>query len=55
MTRLITIDNLTMEFCGIYALKNILFILNECDILGIIRRIGAGKSVLVHLLRGSFP
>ena len=52
MTRLITIDNLTMEFSGIYALKNISFTLDEGEILGIIGRSGAGKTVLIHLLRG---
>lgn len=41
-----------MEFPGSYALKNISFTLDEGEILGIIGRSGAGKTVLIHLLRG---
>ena len=52
MTRLITIENLNMEFTGTHALKNVSFTLEEGEILGIIGRSGAGKTVLIHLLRG---
>ena len=52
MTRLITIENLTMEFTGTHALKNVSFTLDEGEILGVIGRSGAGKSTLIHLLRG---
>ncbi|MDD1729128.1 MAG: methyl coenzyme M reductase system, component A2 [Methanospirillum sp.] len=52
MTRLITIENLTLEFDGIPALKNVSFTLDEGEILGVIGRSGAGKTILIHLLRG---
>jgi methyl coenzyme M reductase system subunit A2 len=52
MTPLITIENLTMEFSGKPILNEISFTLNEGEILGIIGRSGAGKTVLMHLLRG---
>ena len=49
---LITVDNLCMDFDGTRALKNISFELAEGEILGIIGRSGAGKTVLIHLMRG---
>lgn len=52
MTRLITIEDLTVEFDGVSALRNISFTLDEGEILGIIGRSGAGKTILIHLLRG---
>lgn len=52
MRPLITVDNLTMAFDGKEVLKNISFTLEEGEILGIIGRSGAGKTVLMHLLRG---
>ncbi len=52
MTRLITIEDLNVEFNGVYALRNISFTLDEGEILGIIGRSGAGKTILIHLLRG---
>ena len=52
MTPLSTIKNLTMEFNGISVLRNINYTLEEGEILGVIGRSGAGKTVLIHLLRG---
>ncbi|HUU74818.1 MAG TPA: methyl coenzyme M reductase system, component A2 [Methanoregulaceae archaeon] len=52
MTPLITVDNLCMDFHGNKVLKNISFETGEGEILGIIGRSGAGKTVLMHLLRG---
>ncbi len=49
---LITIDNLCMDFDGERVLKNISFEIGEGEILGIIGRSGAGKTVLMHLIRG---
>ena len=49
---LITIDNLCMDFDGKRVLKNISFEIGEGEILGIIGRSGAGKTVLMHLIRG---
>ncbi|MCK9631633.1 MAG: methyl coenzyme M reductase system, component A2 [Methanoregula sp.] len=49
---LITVDNLCMDFNGERVLKNISFEIGEGEILGIIGRSGAGKTVLMHLIRG---
>ncbi len=49
---LITVDNLCMDFGGKPVLNNISFEIPEGEIVGIIGRSGAGKSVLMHLLRG---
>ena len=49
---LITVDNICMDFDGTHALKNISFEIGEGEILGIIGRSGAGKTVLMHLMRG---
>jgi len=49
---LITVENLSMDFDGTKVLKNISFEIAEGEILGIIGRSGAGKTVLMHLMRG---
>jgi methyl coenzyme M reductase system subunit A2 len=49
---LITVDNLSMNFESTTVLKNISFEIAEGEILGIIGRSGAGKTVLMHLIRG---
>ena len=49
---LITVDNLCMDFDGTRVLKNISFEIAEGEIVGIIGRSGAGKTVLMHLMRG---
>ncbi|MGA2120572.1 MAG: methyl coenzyme M reductase system, component A2 [Methanoregula sp.] len=49
---LITVDNLSMDFDGERVLRNISFEIGEGEILGIIGRSGAGKTVLMHLIRG---
>jgi len=49
---LITVENICMDFDGTRALKNISFEISEGEILGIIGRSGAGKTVLMHLMRG---
>jgi len=49
---LITVDNLCMDFDGERVLNNISFEIGEGEILGIIGRSGAGKTVLMHLIRG---
>ena len=41
-----------MAFDGMHALKNVSFTLDEGEILGVIGRSGAGKTILIHLLRG---
>jgi methyl coenzyme M reductase system subunit A2 len=52
MSPLITVENLTMTFGTTEVLKNINFKMEEGEILGIIGRSGAGKTVLMHLIRG---
>jgi len=49
---LITVENLCMDFDGEKVLRNISFEIDEGEILGIIGRSGAGKTVLMHLIRG---
>jgi len=49
---LITVDNICMDFDGTHALRNISFEIAEGEILGIIGRSGAGKTVLMHIMRG---
>jgi methyl coenzyme M reductase system subunit A2 len=52
MAPLITIKNLRMDFEGKTVLKNINFEMGESEVIGIIGRSGAGKTVLMHLIRG---
>ncbi|MCX6688932.1 MAG: methyl coenzyme M reductase system, component A2 [Methanoregula sp.] len=51
-TPLITVDNLCMSFDSTTVLSKISFEIAEGEILGIIGRSGAGKTVLMHLMRG---
>jgi methyl coenzyme M reductase system, component A2 len=51
-TPFLSVDNLCMEFEGKKVLNNISFEIPEGEIIGVIGRSGAGKSVLMHLLRG---
>jgi len=52
MTALITVDRLSMQFDGKKALANVSFEIAEGETIGIIGRSGAGKTVLMHLIRG---
>ena len=49
MAPLITVENLCMDFDGKRVLDTISFELSEGEILGIIGRSGAGKTVLMQL------
>jgi methyl coenzyme M reductase system subunit A2 len=49
---IISVKNLSMNFNGFRALRDLNFEIHEGEILGIIGRSGAGKTVLMHLLRG---
>ena len=51
-TPFLSVDHLCMEFEGKKVLNNISFEIPEGEIIGVIGRSGAGKSVLMHLLRG---
>ncbi|HZD43711.1 MAG TPA: ATP-binding cassette domain-containing protein, partial [Methanomicrobiales archaeon] len=52
MVPFITVENLSMYFNGKKALKDISFEVAEGEVFGIIGRSGAGKTVLMHLIRG---
>ncbi len=52
MRPLITVEHLGMEFNGTRALKDINFEIGESEVIGVIGRSGAGKTVLMHLIRG---
>jgi methyl coenzyme M reductase system, component A2 len=51
-TPFISVNDLCMDFDGTRVLKNVSFEIPEGEIIGVIGRSGAGKSVLMHLLRG---
>ena len=48
----ITVKDLCMDFDGTRVLNEVSFEIPEGEIVGVIGRSGAGKSVLMHLLRG---
>lgn len=50
---LITIENVTKKFDGKVVLDNFSTVLKTGQITGLIGRSGAGKSVLLHMLRGN--
>jgi methyl coenzyme M reductase system subunit A2 len=51
-TPFISVHDITMDFGDTRILNNISFEIPEGEIIGVIGRSGAGKSVLMHLLRG---
>ena len=48
----ISVHDLRMDFDDTRVLNNVSFEIPEGEIMGVIGRSGAGKSVLMHLLRG---
>ncbi len=48
----ISVNDLCMDFADTRVLNNVSFEIPEGEIMGVIGRSGAGKSVLMHLLRG---
>jgi methyl coenzyme M reductase system subunit A2 len=48
----IEIKNLTIDYEGVQVLKNINLNINEGEVVGILGRSGAGKTILMHVLRG---
>ena len=52
MTAFIEVKNLNVKYGDKSVLKNINLTINEGDILGIIGRSGAGKTILLHVIRG---
>ena len=49
----IKISNVSKEFGGKQVLKNVNVVIDEGESLGLLGRSGAGKSVLLHMLRGT--
>ena len=49
---LLTVRNLSMELGGNLILDDVSFRMDEGEVLGIVGRSGAGKSILMHLMRG---
>jgi len=52
MKPFISVENLCMDFNGTRVLNNINLEISEGETVGIIGRSGAGKTVLIHLIRG---
>jgi methyl coenzyme M reductase system subunit A2 len=50
---LLTIDNVTKRFEGKTVLSNVSATISTGQILGLIGKSAAGKSVLIHMLRGN--
>jgi methyl coenzyme M reductase system subunit A2 len=53
MTAFIEIKNLTIDFDGLKALKNVNLSINEGQIVGVLGKSGSGKTILMHVLRGT--
>lgn len=52
MEPFIIVDNVSKKFGDNYVLKNISFVINEGDCIGILGRSGSGKSVLISMIKG---
>ncbi|MGB3908368.1 MAG: methyl coenzyme M reductase system, component A2 [Methanomethylovorans sp.] len=52
MAAFIEVKNLNVDFDGFKVLKDINLTINEGEVIGILGRSGAGKTVLMHVLRG---
>ncbi len=53
MPAFIEIKNLTVDFDGLKALKNVNLSINEGEIVGVLGKSGSGKTILMHVLRGT--
>ncbi len=49
----IEVKNLTVDFDGLKALKNVNLSINEGEVVGILGKSGSGKTILMHVLRGT--
>ena len=49
----IEIKNLNVDFDGLKALKNLNLSINEGEIVGVLGKSGSGKTILMHVLRGT--
>lgn len=55
MTAILEIRDLSRAFGALWAVKNVSFIVEEGELLGLIGPNGAGKSTLYNLIAGAFP
>jgi methyl coenzyme M reductase system subunit A2 len=53
MSVFIEIKNLAIDFNGLKALKNVNLRINEGEIVGVLGKSGSGKTILMHVLRGT--
>lgn len=53
MSLFIEVKDLTISYDGVKVLKNINLNINEGEVIGILGRSGAGKTILMHALRGA--
>lgn len=53
MSLFIEVKDLTIAYDGVKVLKNINLNINEGEVIGILGRSGAGKTILMHALRGA--
>lgn len=53
MSVFIEVKNLTVDFEGLKALKNVNLSVNEGEVVGILGKSGSGKTILMHVLRGT--
>ena len=53
MLVLINIKNLTVDLDGLKVLKDINLSINEGEIVGVLGKSGSGKTILMHVLRGT--
>ena len=53
MSAFIEIKNLSVDFDGKYVLKNVNLTVQEGEVIGILGKSGSGKTILMHVLRGT--
>ena len=53
MPAFIEIKNLSVDFGGKYVLKNVNLTIEEGEVIGILGKSGSGKTILMHVLRGT--
>lgn len=55
MAEILRTENLTKNFGGLCAVKDVSFSIHEGNIMGLIGPNGAGKTTLINLISGAFP
>ncbi|WNY25330.1 methyl coenzyme M reductase system, component A2 [Methanolapillus millepedarum] len=53
MSVFIEVKNLSVDFDGKFVLKNVNLTVEEGEVIGILGKSGAGKTILMHILRGT--